>query len=140
MAGIAAFSAVIFSASFDSQWLFRIGAGAIGFTAAGALAGLWGVWFGVRKLLRDPFDDRERRGVLAEIRTLSTQLVESPAWDELFGDLSRWAPHPQEQNEQLLRLQSSVTSLRQSLAEEDRLGGRRTPVRSTCGIEAGTGS
>jgi len=31
MAGIAAFSAVIFSASFDSQWLFRIGACAIGF-------------------------------------------------------------------------------------------------------------
>jgi BCD family chlorophyll transporter-like MFS transporter len=31
MAGIAAFSAVIFSASFDSQWLFRLGACAIGF-------------------------------------------------------------------------------------------------------------
>ncbi len=31
MAGIVAFSAVIFSASFDSPWLFRIGAGAIGF-------------------------------------------------------------------------------------------------------------
>lgn len=58
-----------------AQGLAKLGAGAIGLTAAGVLAGLWGVWFGVRKLLRDPFDDRERRGVLAYALVTSAMVV-----------------------------------------------------------------
>jgi RNA polymerase sigma factor (sigma-70 family) len=45
--------------------LAKLGAGALGGAFAGLAGGLWGVWFGVRKLLRDPFDAREKRGVMA---------------------------------------------------------------------------
>lgn len=58
-----------------AQGLAKLGVGAAGFTAAGVLAGLWGIWFGVRKLLRNPFDERERRGVRAYALVTSAMVV-----------------------------------------------------------------
>lgn len=58
-----------------AQGLAKVGVGAAGFTAAGLLVGLWGIWFGVRKLLRAPFDARERRGVLAYSLVTSAMVV-----------------------------------------------------------------
>lgn len=58
-----------------AKGLAKLGVGAVGFTAAGVMAGLWGVWFGVRKLLRDPFDAQERRGVLAYALVTSAMVV-----------------------------------------------------------------
>lgn len=48
-----------------AQGAAKIGAGALGGAFAGIVGGLWGVWFGVRHLLRDPFDRREKRQVIA---------------------------------------------------------------------------
>ena len=42
-----------------------LGGGALGAVAFGIVAAIGSVWFGIRKQLRDPLDERERRGLLA---------------------------------------------------------------------------
>ena len=55
--------------------LAKLGLGSLGGVFIGVAAGLWGVWFGVRRLLRAPFDSRERRGVLAYALSTSALTV-----------------------------------------------------------------
>lgn len=73
--------------------LAKIGAGALGGALAGVTGGLWGVWFGVRKLLRDPFDDRERRGVLAYAFFTSALVVAFSVAIVWVSRLPGWIPH-----------------------------------------------
>jgi RNA polymerase sigma factor (sigma-70 family) len=73
--------------------LAKLGAGALGGAFAGLAGGLWGVWFGVRKLLRDPFDDRERREVLAYALFTSALVVAFTVGILWVARLPGWIPH-----------------------------------------------
>ena len=68
---------------------------------------------------------RLRRGVQAEIQSLANSLADTAAWDELFGDLASRCRNARDQFTQLQWLQSSVKTLRQSLEDDSRLGGRQ---------------
>ena len=44
-----------------AKGLAKLGLGAFGAAAVGIIGGLMGLWFGVRRYVREPFDERERR-------------------------------------------------------------------------------
>jgi RNA polymerase sigma factor (sigma-70 family) len=71
----------------------KIGIGALGGAFAGVLGGLLGVWFGVRKYLRQPFDERERRGVIAYALFTSALTVGFCIVIMLLNRVPGWIPH-----------------------------------------------
>ncbi|WP_146910070.1 RNA polymerase sigma factor [Arenimonas daejeonensis] len=71
----------------------KLGIGALGGAFAGIVGGLWGVWFGVRKLLRQPFDERERRGVMAYALFTSALTVSFSIGITLLARVPGWIPH-----------------------------------------------
>ncbi|HEU0153105.1 MAG TPA: sigma-70 family RNA polymerase sigma factor [Arenimonas sp.] len=73
--------------------LAKIGTGALAGAFAGVVGGLWGVWFGVGKLLRDPHDARERRGVVAYALTTSALVVAFSVAIVWVARLPGWIPH-----------------------------------------------
>ena len=73
--------------------LAKLGVGALGGAFAGVAGGLWGVWFGVRKLLRDPFDDRERRELTAYALFTSALVVGFTVAIVWIARLPGWIPH-----------------------------------------------
>jgi hypothetical protein len=72
------------------------------------------------------FLSRLRRGVQNELRQLANSLSDTTAWDALFGDVAARSQHARDQFAQLEWLQSSVATLRQSLEDDSRLGGRHS--------------
>ncbi|KFN47520.1 RNA polymerase sigma factor [Arenimonas metalli] len=73
--------------------LAKLGAGALGGAFAGVAGGLWGVWFGVRKLLRDPYDARERREVRAYALFTSALVVGFSLAIVWVARVPGWIPH-----------------------------------------------
>ncbi len=71
----------------------KLGIGALGGAAAGVAGGLLGVWFGIRKLLAQPFDDRERRGVIAYGLVTSALTVAFSVGITLLAQVPGWIPH-----------------------------------------------
>lgn len=73
--------------------LAKIGAGALGGVGVGLAGGLWGIWLGVRKLLRNPLDERERRGVLAYAWATSALVVTFTLAILWISQRPGWIPH-----------------------------------------------
>jgi RNA polymerase sigma factor (sigma-70 family) len=71
----------------------KLGLGALGGAAAGTAGGLLGVWLGVRKLLAEPFDERERRGVIAYAVATSALTIVFSIVITLLGKVPGWIPH-----------------------------------------------
>lgn len=71
----------------------KLGIGALGGAFAGVFGGLLGVWFGIRKLLAQPFDDRERRGVIAYGLFTSGLTIAFCIGITLLGRVPGWIPH-----------------------------------------------
>lgn len=71
----------------------KLGIGALGGAFAGIVGGLWGIWFGVRKLLRQPFDARERREVMAYALFTSALTVSFSIGITLLAKVPGWIPH-----------------------------------------------
>ncbi|MBW8367310.1 MAG: sigma-70 family RNA polymerase sigma factor [Arenimonas sp.] len=71
----------------------KLGFGALGGAAAGVAGGLLGVWLGIRKLLAQPFDERERRGVIAYGVFTSTLTVAFSIGITLLAKVPGWIPH-----------------------------------------------
>lgn len=71
----------------------KLGVGALGGAAAGVAGGLLGVWLGVRKLLAEPFDERERRGVIAYAVSTSALTIAFSVAITLMGKVPGWIPH-----------------------------------------------
>jgi RNA polymerase sigma factor (sigma-70 family) len=71
----------------------KLGIGALGGAAAGIAGGLAGVWLGVRKLLAEPFDERERRGVIAYGVFTSALTVAFAVGITLLAKVPGWIPH-----------------------------------------------
>ncbi len=71
----------------------KLGVGALGGAMAGITGGLLGVWLGVRKLLADPFDARERRGVIAYTLFTSLLVVGFSIGITLLARVPGWVPH-----------------------------------------------
>ncbi len=71
----------------------KLGVGALGGAAAGVAGGLLGVWFGIRKLLAQPFDAREKRGVMAYGVFTSLLTVAFSVGITLLAKVPGWIPH-----------------------------------------------
>ena len=71
----------------------KLGVGALGGAAAGIAGGLMGVWFGIRKLLAEPFDAREKRGVMAYGVFTSLLTVAFSVGITLLAKVPGWIPH-----------------------------------------------
>lgn len=71
----------------------KLGVGALGGAAAGVAGGLLGVWLGIRKLLANPFDERERRGVVAYGLFTSALTISFSVGITLLAKLPGWIPH-----------------------------------------------
>ncbi|PZO10031.1 MAG: RNA polymerase subunit sigma-70 [Lysobacteraceae bacterium] len=71
----------------------KLGIGALGGAVAGLAGGLLGVWFGVRKLLAEPFDERERRGVIAYGLFTSALTIAFCVGITLLAKVPGWIPH-----------------------------------------------
>ncbi len=71
----------------------KIGVGALGGAFAGMAGGLWGVWFGVRHLLRDPFDRKEKRQVIAYALFTSLVTIGFSLGIVALARVPGWIPH-----------------------------------------------
>ena len=71
----------------------KLGVGALGGAVAGVAGGLLGVWFGIRKLLAQPFDERERRGVIAYGLFTSAITIAFSVGITLLARVPGWIPH-----------------------------------------------
>jgi RNA polymerase sigma factor (sigma-70 family) len=71
----------------------KLGVGALGGAVAGIAGGLMGVWFGTQKLLADPFDERERRGVIAYGVFTSALTIAFGVGITLLAKVPGWIPH-----------------------------------------------
>ena len=71
----------------------KLGVGALGGAVAGVAGGLLGVWFGIRKLLAQPFDERERRGVIAYGLFTSAITIAFSVGITLLARVPGWVPH-----------------------------------------------
>jgi RNA polymerase sigma factor (sigma-70 family) len=76
-----------------AKGLAKLGVGAFGAAAIGIFGGLMGLWFGVRRYLRDPFDERERRGVLLYVSLGSLLVVGFSVGINLLAKVPGWVPH-----------------------------------------------
>lgn len=70
----------------------KLGAGALGGAAVGLAGGLWGVWYGIHKLLRAPFDRQERRELLAYGVVTSGLVAGFTLGIVWLGKLPGWIP------------------------------------------------
>lgn len=75
----------------------KLGLAATGGALAGMLAGiaggLWGIWYGVRQLLRNPFDRREKRQVIAYGVFTSLITVGFSLGIVALAKVPGWIPH-----------------------------------------------
>ncbi len=67
--------------------------GALAGMLAGIVGGLWGVWFGIRQLLRNPFDRREKREVIAYGVFTSVITVGFSLGIAALARVPGWIPH-----------------------------------------------
>lgn len=71
----------------------KLGIGALGGAFAGVVGGLMGVWLGVRRYLRAPYDAREQRGVTAYALFTSGLTVVFSVGITLLNRVPGWIPH-----------------------------------------------
>ncbi|KFN50437.1 RNA polymerase sigma factor [Arenimonas composti] len=76
-----------------AKGLTKLGVGAFGFAALGIAGGLAGVWFGIRKWLRAPFDDREKRELTLYGATMSALVIVFAVGIVWMAKLPGWLPH-----------------------------------------------
>ncbi|MBY4597289.1 RNA polymerase sigma factor [bacterium BD-1] len=76
-----------------AKGLAKVGAGALGGAAIGIAGGLLGIWMGVRRYLRDPFDDAERRSLLAYALVMSGLVVGFSLGIVALARIPGWIPH-----------------------------------------------
>lgn len=76
-----------------AKGLAKVGAGALGGAAVGVAGGLLGIWMGVRRYLRDPFDEAERRGVLAYAAVMTALVLGFSLGIVALAKLPGWVPH-----------------------------------------------
>ena len=76
-----------------AKGLAKLGLGAFGAAAAGIIGGLMGLWLGVRRYLREPFDERERRGVLLYVAVGALLVVGFSVGINLLAKVPGWVPH-----------------------------------------------
>jgi len=77
----------------SAKGIAKIGVGALGAAAIGILGGLAGVWLGIRKLLRNPFDQREKREVIAYGLFSSLLVIGFSVGITLLARVPGWIPH-----------------------------------------------
>lgn len=71
----------------------KIGVAAMGAAAIGIFSGLLGIWLGVRALLRNPFDVREKRDVLRYAFVSSAIVVAFSVGIVMLAPVPGWMPH-----------------------------------------------
>jgi RNA polymerase sigma factor (sigma-70 family) len=71
----------------------KVGVGAMGAAAIGILGGLAGVWLGIRKLLRNPFDQREKHELVAYGVTSSLLVIGFSVGITWLARVPGWIPH-----------------------------------------------
>ncbi|GAB2658209.1 RNA polymerase sigma factor [Arenimonas aestuarii] len=76
-----------------AKGLAKLGLGAFGAAALGVIGGLAGLWGGIRPYLRAPFDDRERRGLLAYGAVGSLMVLGFSVGITLLAKVPGWMPH-----------------------------------------------
>ena len=76
-----------------AKGLAKLGLGAFGGAAAGIIGGLSGIWLGVRRYLRAPFDERERRGLVAYGVVSSLLVVGFSLGIVALARVPGWLPH-----------------------------------------------
>jgi len=76
-----------------AKGLAKLGLGAFGAAAAGIIGGLAGLWGGIRPYLRAPFDDRERRGLIAYGVVTSLMVVGFSVGINQLAKVPGWIPH-----------------------------------------------
>jgi RNA polymerase sigma factor (sigma-70 family) len=76
-----------------AKGLAKVGVGALGGAAIGIGGGLLGIWIGVRRYLRDPFDDEERRGVTAYAWVMAAMVVGFSLGIVALSKVPGWVPH-----------------------------------------------
>lgn len=76
-----------------AKGIAKLGVAAFGAAAAGIVGGLMGIWIGIRKLLRDPYDARERRQVLAYGLFTSFLVVGFSVGINALARVPGWIPH-----------------------------------------------
>ncbi|KFL37464.1 RNA polymerase sigma factor [Arenimonas donghaensis] len=76
-----------------AKGLAKLGLGAFGAAAVGIIGGLAGLWTGIRPYLRAPFDDRERRGLIAYGVVTSLMVVGFSVGINLLAKVPGWIPH-----------------------------------------------
>lgn len=77
----------------SAKGLAKFGAAAMGAAAIGIASGLAGIWLGVRKLLQDPFDQREKRALIAFGLVESLLVVGFSVGITLLARVPGWIPH-----------------------------------------------
>ncbi len=73
--------------------ILKLMGGALGAAALGTLAGVGGVWLGIRKHLRDPLDARERRELLRYGTANTLAILLFIAGMSALGRVPGWLPH-----------------------------------------------
>ena len=71
----------------------KLGVGALGVAGLGVAGGLAGIWLGVRKFLKAPFDDRERRDVIAYASFCSLLVIVFVVGITWLARVPGWVPH-----------------------------------------------
>lgn len=89
----AAATALTAGALGGAKGLAKLGLGAFGAAAVGIIGGLTGLWGGIAKYLRAPFDDRERRGLLAYGIAGTLLVVGFSVGINLLAKVPGWVPH-----------------------------------------------
>jgi len=89
----AAATALSLGALGSAKGVAKVGVGALGAAAIGILGGLAGIWLGIRKLLRDPFDAREKREVLRYGLFTSLLVIGFSVGITLLARVPGWIPH-----------------------------------------------
>lgn len=89
----AAATALTAGALGGAKGLAKLGVGAFGAAAAGIVGGLMGLWGGIAKYLRAPFDERERRGLLAYGIAGTLLVVGFSVGIVLLAKVPGWVPH-----------------------------------------------
>jgi len=77
----------------SAKGVAKLGVGAIGGAAIGILGGLAGVWLGIRKLIRAPFDQREKRGLIAYGVLSSLLVIGFSIGITWLARVPGWVPH-----------------------------------------------
>ncbi|MDY0023070.1 RNA polymerase sigma factor [Arenimonas caeni] len=76
-----------------AKGLAKVGVGALGGAAIGIGGGLLGIWLGVRKYLRAPFDDEERRSMVAYALVTSGLVIGFSLGIVALAKIPGWIPH-----------------------------------------------